>query len=62
MHGLQNPKLIKWPFYLGDALLVITAVVILTVRQAALSHSDLLLVILCVAGAAIFGSSFVRRS
>ena len=55
MHGLQNPKLIKWPFYLGDALLVITAVVILTVKQAALSHSDLLFVVGCIVGAAIFG-------
>jgi molecular chaperone GrpE (heat shock protein) len=47
------PKLSKWPFFLGDGLLLATAYFIGYQRNFALGHWELCLVLLCVAGGAL---------
>ncbi len=47
------PKLFKWPFLLGDALLLATACFIVWHFKPALGHWELSAVVLCVVGGAL---------
>jgi molecular chaperone GrpE (heat shock protein) len=49
------PKLSKWPFFLGDALLLGTAFFISYQSKFVLGHWELCFVVLCVAGGALLG-------
>ena len=49
------PKLSKWPFFLGDALLLGTAYFITYQSRFALGHWELGFVVLCVLGGALLG-------
>jgi molecular chaperone GrpE (heat shock protein) len=49
------PKLPKWPFFLGDALLLGVACLITYQGKSTLGHWELGLVVLCVAGGALSG-------
>jgi molecular chaperone GrpE (heat shock protein) len=49
------PKLSKWPFFLGDALLLGTAVFIGYQSKFVLGHWEMCFVVLCVAGGALLG-------
>jgi molecular chaperone GrpE (heat shock protein) len=53
MNDLKAPKLTKWPFFLGDALLVGMAGFIVYQSKFALGHWELCFVVLCVAGGAV---------
>ncbi len=49
------PKLTKWPFFLGDALLVGMACFIVSQCKLPLGHWELGFVVLCIAGGALLG-------
>lgn len=49
------PKLNKWPFFLGDALLAGAACFIVWQYKLPLGHWEICFVVLCVAGAALLG-------
>ena len=49
------PKLSKWPFFLGDGLLLGTACLIGYQSKFALGHWEMCFVVLCVAGGALLG-------
>jgi molecular chaperone GrpE (heat shock protein) len=53
MSDLIAPKLSKWPFFLGDALLLGTAYFITYQSKFALGHWELCFVVLCVVGGAL---------
>ena len=53
MNDLNVPKLSKWPFFLGDALLLGIACFISYQSKLALGHWELCFVILCVVGGAL---------
>ena len=55
MSELNAPKLSKWPFLLGDGLLVGMACFICFQSKFALGHWELCFVILCVVGGALLG-------
>lgn len=55
MSELSAPKLSKWPFLLGDALLLALAVFIACQRGFASGVVEVTLLVLCVAGAALLG-------
>ncbi len=55
MSDLKAPKLAKWPFFLGDALLLGIAGFIVYHSKSTLGHWELGFVILCVAGGAALG-------
>src|ERR1017187_9749548 len=55
MSDLNAPKLSKWPFFLGDALLLGMACFITYQSKSALGHWELCFVVLCVAGGAVLG-------
>jgi len=55
MSDLNAPKLAKWPFFLGDALLLGIAGFIGYQSKFALGHWELCFVILCVVGGALLG-------
>ena len=55
MSELTVPKLPKWPFFLGDALLLGTAYFITYQSKFALGHWELCFVVLCVVGGALLG-------
>ncbi len=55
MSDLIAPKLSKWPFFLGDGLLVGTACLIVCQNKSALGHWELCFVVLCVVGGALLG-------
>ena len=49
------PKLAKWPFFVGDGLLLATAYFICYQSKFALGHWELCFVVLCVVGGAMLG-------
>lgn len=49
------PKLSKWPFFVGDGLLLGTAYLIGHQSKFALGHWEMCLVVLCVVGGALLG-------
>ena len=53
MNDLNAPKLSKWPFYLGDAILLGTAWFICYQSKFTLGHWELCSVVLCVLGGAL---------
>jgi molecular chaperone GrpE len=53
MSDLNAPKLAKWPFFLGDALLLGAAVFIGYKSKFALGHWELCFIVLCVIGGAL---------
>jgi molecular chaperone GrpE (heat shock protein) len=53
MSDLNAPKLSKWPFYLGDAILLGTAWFICYQSKFTLGHWELCFVVLCVLGGAL---------
>jgi len=55
MRDPTAPKLSKWPFYLGDALLLAMACFITWQCRFALGHWELSFVVLCVVGGALLG-------
>jgi len=55
MSDLNAPKLAKWPFFLGDALLLGMACFITYQSKPALGHWELCFVVLCVVGGALLG-------
>ena len=55
MSDLKAPKLAKWPFFLGDALLLGLAELIVYQCKFPLGHWELCFVVLCVAGGAVLG-------
>ncbi len=55
MSDLIAPKLSKWPFFVGDALLLGTAYFITYQSKFALGHWELCFVVLCVVGGALLG-------
>jgi molecular chaperone GrpE (heat shock protein) len=55
MSELNAPKLSKWPFLLGDGLLVGMACFICFQSKFALGHWELCSVVLCVVGGALLG-------
>jgi molecular chaperone GrpE (heat shock protein) len=55
MSDLNAPKLAKWPFFLGDALLLGMACLITYQSKPALGHWELCFVVLCVVGGALLG-------
>ena len=55
MSELNAPKLSKWPFLLGDGLLVAMACFICFQSKFALGHWELCFVVLCVVGGALLG-------
>ena len=55
-----SPRLPKWPFYLGDGLLLGTAYFIWSQSKGAMGHWDMCLVVVCViAGAALAVAPFL---
>ena len=55
MSDLSAPKLSKWPFFLGDGLLLGMAYFISYQSKFALGHWELCFVVLCVVGGALLG-------
>src|ERR1017187_3533804 len=55
MSDLNAPKLAKWPFFLGDALLLGLAELIVYQCKFPLRHWELCFVVLCVAAGAVLG-------
>ena len=55
MSDLNAPKLSKWPFVGGDALLLGTACAITYQSKFPLGHLELCFVVLCVVGGALLG-------
>ena len=55
MSDLNAPKLAKWPFFLGDALLLGVAYYICHQSKSAFGLWELCFVVLCVAGGAVLG-------
>jgi molecular chaperone GrpE (heat shock protein) len=55
LSDLNAPKLAKWPFFLGDALLLGMAGLIVYQSKSAFGHWELCFVVLCVAGGAVLG-------
>jgi molecular chaperone GrpE (heat shock protein) len=55
MSDLKAPKLAKWPFFLGDALLQSVAYYICHQSKSAFGLWELCFVVLCVAGGAVLG-------
>src|ERR1017187_7025978 len=55
MSDLNAPKLSKWPFFLGDALLLGMACFITYQCKSVLGHWELCFVVLCVLGGAVLG-------
>jgi molecular chaperone GrpE (heat shock protein) len=55
MSDLNAPKLSKWPFLLGDSLLVGMAYFISYQSRFVLGHWELCFVVLCVVGGALLG-------
>ena len=55
MNDLNAPKLSKWPFFLGDALLLGMAYFICHQSKFALGHWEVCFVFLCVLGGALLG-------
>ena len=55
MSDLNAPKLSKWPFFLGDALLLGMACFITYQCKSVLGHWELCFVVLCVVGGAVLG-------
>jgi molecular chaperone GrpE (heat shock protein) len=55
MSDPNAPKLAKWPFFLGDALLLGMAWFITYQSKFALGHWELCFVVLCVVGGALLG-------
>jgi molecular chaperone GrpE (heat shock protein) len=55
MSELNAPKLAKWPFFVGDALLLGTAALIGYQSNFTLGHWELCFVVLCVVGGALLG-------
>jgi molecular chaperone GrpE (heat shock protein) len=55
MSDLNAPKLSKWPFLLGDSLLVGMACFITYQSRPVLGHWELCFVVLCVVGGALLG-------
>ncbi|MGD0261188.1 MAG: nucleotide exchange factor GrpE [Verrucomicrobiota bacterium] len=55
MSDLSAPKLSKWPFFLGDGLLLGMACFIAWQSKFALGHWELCFVVLCVVGGALLG-------
>jgi molecular chaperone GrpE (heat shock protein) len=53
MNDLNAPKLSKWPFFLGDALLLGVACFICYQSKFVLGHWELCFVVLCVVGGAL---------
>jgi molecular chaperone GrpE (heat shock protein) len=49
------PKLAKWPFFVGDVLLLGTAYFVCSQSKFALGHWELCVVLLCVVGGAVLG-------
>ncbi len=49
------PKMSKWPFFLGDGLLLGTACFIVLGSKSAFGHWELCFVVLCVVGGALLG-------
>jgi molecular chaperone GrpE (heat shock protein) len=49
------PKLAKWPFFVGDGLLLGTGFLIAYQSKFALGHWEMCFVVLCVAGGALLG-------
>jgi len=50
-----SPKLAKWPFFVGDGLLLGTAYFICYQSKFALGHWEMCFVVLCVIGGAVLG-------
>jgi molecular chaperone GrpE (heat shock protein) len=55
MSDLNAPKMSKWPFFLGDALLLGMACFIYYQCKFPLGHWELCFVVLCVVGGALLG-------
>ena len=55
MSDLIAPKLSKWPFFVGDGLLLGTACLIGYQSKFVLGHWEMCFVVLCVAGGALLG-------
>ena len=55
MSDVSAPKLSKWPFFLGDGLLLGMAYFISYQSKFALGHWELCFVVLCVVGGALLG-------
>ena len=55
MNDLSAPKLSKWPFFLGDGLLLGMAGLISYQSRFALGHWEMCFVVLCVVGGALLG-------
>jgi molecular chaperone GrpE (heat shock protein) len=55
MRDQIEPKLAKWPFYLGDALMLGAAFGIYHQSALPMGHWELLLAALCIAGGAVLG-------
>jgi molecular chaperone GrpE (heat shock protein) len=55
MSDVMAPKLSKWPFLVGDGLLLGTAWLIEYQSKFALGHWEMCFVVLCVAGGALLG-------
>jgi molecular chaperone GrpE (heat shock protein) len=55
MSDLNAPKLSKWPFFLGDGLLLGMACYISCQSKFTLGHWELCFVVLCVVGGALLG-------
>jgi molecular chaperone GrpE (heat shock protein) len=55
MSDMIAPKLSKWPFFLGDALLLVTACLIGYQSKFVLGHWEMCFVVLCVTGGALLG-------
>ena len=49
------PKLLKWPFYLGDGLLLGAAYLIWHQTQLTMGHWELCLAVLCITAGALLG-------
>ena len=55
MSDVIAPKLVNWPFFAGDALLLGTGYLIAYQSKFVLGHWELCFVVLCVAGGALLG-------
>ncbi len=55
MHEQREPKMVKWPFFLGDALLLGAAYLILSKSNLPLGLWQTAFMVICVAGGAFFG-------
>jgi len=55
MHDSDVPKLTKWPFFLGDALMLAMAFFISWQAHFALGHWEMCFVVLCVVAGAVLG-------